>query len=197
MNEKEVIKKIKLLKKFQPSESDLETIKEAVLVKLSKQDTVNKGRSMLLYRFLFLLVFVILIAIFIFFHSTNPFLLRKIQLHGEIVLTHNAYEKAKLSLALSQIQLQVIQQRGSSRNDVTHLIASTSSTNTYFLKLHLHGEPGQYSEKQCKQLYMSFAVFIDTTQKTLHAIKDRSYDIPLQKIEKQVDSRLDSYKKRV
>ena len=207
MNEKEVIKKIHLLKDIRPTQQDMQTVRKKI-TGVAKIDTHKFyyfwGKSKLQKTYSFLSILTLLLLV-ILFGTRQTQLFQTTIYQTQIAIAQNNYQKAKLSLEFSQKKLNLLQKNHDPKN-MNNLLDSLHTTNAYVSQLRLEGENGQYSKDQCKAIYQSFAISIDSTEKTLKQIEQNTTDPSVKtaveqstpqvtQIEKQVDSRLGFYRK--
>jgi hypothetical protein len=201
MNENTVIKKIKTLKRIEPTSYQLETIKKRVSKRTKNEAVIISPivRQRVVTAF-FVTCFVAAVALG--FYQSSFFVKNMIDT-VMIQLTQNPYQKAQRSLVLSQQNL-LMTQKNVSESNVDSLIVTTVQTNSILAGMNMNGEPGLYTKSDCEQTYKSYIRYLSHLQKQLNEASKKTTDKNLQKkvtdfrsvvtqYHQQADSRLEAY----
>jgi len=201
MNEKTVIKKIKTLKRIEPTSYQLETIKKRVSKRTKNEAVIISPivRQRVVTAF-FVICFVAAVALGLY---QSSFFVKNIMETVMIQLTQNPYQKAQRSLTLSQQNL-LIAQKNISESNVDSLIVSTAQTNAILAGMNMNGEPGLYTKSDCKQMYEKYISYLSRLQNQLHEAGKKTTDKNLKgkvvnfrsvvsQYHQQADSRLEAY----
>lgn len=165
MNEKQVIKKLYLIKSVKPDDMTLRLIRKQIASPISTTKNFSlekwfaKKRLIPLYALAsFIIIFTIAVLLF-----SN--LLEEIVISARIALASNHYEKAKIALAHVQGQADSLH-NSYSKSNVSELSKSLALANTEMSGLQLIGERGKYSSYQCKELYESYHKDLQSIENT-------------------------------
>lgn len=195
MNEKEMIKKLKLLTKLAPCDKSITRMRVMVLRNIAEEENSSflpryKDSIQRQYIFISLFSMVVLIGILSF-----PYVQKNIQpivFTTKIALASNHYEKAKVSFQEAQLQFAEVQ--ASPKISVESLMATTLATQQYITKLHLNGEKGKYTQEQCKILHQEYLGYLKKLKNQLKQEEYLGYAARITEYQQQVTNRLAFYK---
>lgn len=166
MNEKQVIKKLSVLKNVQPNNKLLKNIKDDVYqqIRLERRGEVtqktfaaNIHASLSYYRYAvsaLAVAFVLFVGMIIFF----PNHIHTAVLTGKLTVASNQYEKARIAFADTNKRYGNYQAVNTSNiKDASYSLALTNKEMSH---LHLKGENGKYSAQQCQDLYKQYLSFL-------------------------------------
>jgi hypothetical protein len=194
MKEKDIEKKLLLLKEVTPSSRRTQRMKVKLLKEIEGNTTSNVSNSR--YKnfvrpkyFMFLVLLLLLGIIFTISTQKNvqPFLYS-----ARIALADNHYVKTKLAFEEAQMELNSSQQ--SDKTSIQPVVTATTTTNEYISHLHLQGEKGKYTAEQCKELYQEYTHYLSMLKSRLHQQKQYSYEAQISQYQEQAKARLAYYK---
>lgn len=176
MNEDRLIQKLKQLRRLEPSGKDLQILHDKVFSRV-KEEEYNSWFNLweiipdvfspmrlrpAIYGVLAVLLFIILSAAVINRNNHWWQLPESLVAQIEVITASNKYEKAKVALNLSRIQLMSL--KSDQGIDLDRQIEKTanalSKTNTYLASLNLMGEKGKYTNKDCLNIYKEYDQFL-------------------------------------
>ena len=179
MKEKQIINKLTILKIMQPQQSTLNEIKKGVYRQIHMKNRVHSS-----FRFLelfeqiqslvrssaFAFYGISVALLLILFLSFSSFFL-PIHFHTAIMyirlsLTTNQYLKAQIALVDTTSRFQT--NTSISQYD-QEFSQSLALTNAELNRLKLKGEKGQYTAKECHQLYITYRNYLEKMKKNIPA----------------------------
>ena len=196
MNEKELINKLSPLKEVTPSSKRVKRMRVSILMEIegkSKKKFLQHDNYKSILRPQYFMIPVLLLVIGVFSlpliqKQTQPLLYAT-----RIALTDNHYEKTKLAFEEAQMQFDTINH--SQISSYHEVMATTGTTNQYISHLHLQGEMGKYTAKQCELLYQQYALYLSMLKSRLQQQKQQNYVAQIVHYQEQAKSRLAYYKR--
>jgi len=186
MSEKEIIKKIKLLKSIQPEQNVLKNLKRDIYQHVGIENERNKyfeitvrkffiNFSMVLKSYRYISVGVIFVLLLLFFSfmtlASLPNHIHKIILYTKVALAPNQYEKARL--ALDDVTHTYKKTTSLVQNNLNSLSQELAFTNLEMSSLKLKGERGKYTALQCHTLYQQYLMYLKEENTTISRLNQK------------------------
>jgi hypothetical protein len=197
MNEKETIRKLRLLQEVFPDTRTLHVLKGEIF------EEIGFGKRFGLERFLsfssFRLRFVLAAVVVFFVVSLVIFstdMISRVTISAEIFFAPDQFHKAQLALGYAESQF------NNSSSNITSRSQSLTLANTEMSELTLVGEKGKYTMQQCLALYNQYHTYLETMKKVVNSDISSSQDkqgnaVFLSKVkqyDEQAEKRLHKYK---
>lgn len=207
MNEKQVIKKLILLKNIQPTQPVLENMKKNIYLQVqikSKVDVNTLGKFSISINSLLKLykpisygiTFTLLVLFLSMFSVFPPNKLHDIILYTRLTLAPNQYEKA--SIALADTTDRFGSGTAVETDNTKDASRSIALANSELSNLKLKGENGKYTAKQCHQIYQEYLRYLEKENQNISTEKKQSltmFKLQLSTYEELAEKKLHMYNK--
>ena len=166
MNDKQVIKKLIILKSIEPDDETLRLIRKRISPPVS---IISFDFTKWFIKKPLISVFALASVVIIFTATVFLFsnFLDKTILYAKITFASNHYEKAKIALSNVQNQVDSFQKNLPNNTKIKELSSSLALANQEMSGLQLIGEKGKYTSYQCEELYESYHKDLQTIEDTI------------------------------
>jgi hypothetical protein len=219
MNDRQLIKNLKLLNRLSPSSETMAELKKEIFMHVKTGESKSSRDNVFSFLFaqnarawnpMVAMAMFALVAVFIFgFIFNGAALIPDLQSKAtqvQIALAPNKLAKSKIALAEANRQLEV--QKTSVQTNigsVKTIANSTLQTNNLLASLSLMGEAGKYTRVECQNMYKEYDKYLISLQSTIEDreknTKEEAVLTELNRLEKQItayeaqtDARLNLYK---
>lgn len=202
MKEEQLILKIKLLKRMQPSRTVFNEIKHDVYQQVQAENqrttfpihglfedifTLRRLYNSAFYSVAFALFLIVFLSIsYTFF----PNQLHNSILYGRLAVAPNQYEKAHIALEDTKNRFandKIV------HADTNELAYSLALTNSELNGLKLKGENGQYTASECHQIYQEYFTYLQSKEKVIPST-NTMLKSKINSYEEQAEKKLHMYK---